>query len=184
MEKGRNEIRIHPELLEVLFAYRSKVSSVFRDVLGIHEIDHVAFTRISKDKQLLTLSSTPSLEFNLFNSQLWRFDKTYKPQWFQLCTQDHWQNLYSHSRYDELYYLKQIKHAYPLGINLAAQIDEEYIIYSIASKKSCTHTRDIFATQHDDFYKMGQYCANRLNSIFDDYDNFTTHTLPILAEYV
>ncbi|MFT4058537.1 MAG: hypothetical protein QM652_03210 [Legionella sp.] len=170
MERSRNNVRLHPDILEMLFAFKGKVSSVFRDVLGIHEIDHIACTRISKDNQLLTLSSTPSLEFNLFSSPLWRCDKTYKFQWLKLCQHDYWQNLYSHNRYDELYYLKQIKHAYPLGISLAAQIEEEYMIYSLASKKSCAHTRDLFATQSEDFYKIGQYCSNRLYSIFKTCD--------------
>jgi hypothetical protein len=183
MENSRNDVMLHPELLEALFAFRSKVSSVFRDVLGIHEIDHIAFTRINKNNQLLTLSSTPALEFNLFSSPLWRYDKAYKPQWFQLCLQDYWQNLYFQTRYDELYYLKQIKHAYPIGINLAAKIDEEYIIYSLASRKSCVHTREIFATQHDDFYKIGQYCSNRLNPILDACDSFSSQTLPLQVEY-
>lgn len=120
MENRRNEVMPHPQYLDVLFAFKSKVSSVFRDVMGIHEIDHIAFTRI-KNNQLLTLSSTPALEFNLFSSPLWQYDKTYHPQWFKLCIQDYWQSLYLHNRYDELYYLKQIKHAYPVGLSLAAK---------------------------------------------------------------
>ncbi len=183
MENSRNEVVLHPELLEVLFAFRSKVSSVFRDVLGIHEINHIAFTRINKNNQLLTLSSTPAMEFNLFSSSLWRYDKTYTPPWFQLGQQDYWQNLYCHTRYDELYYLKQIKHAYPIGLNLAAKTDEEYIIYSIASRSSCMHTRELFATQHDDFYKIGQYCSNSLNPLLNTCDNFSTHHLPIQVEH-
>lgn len=183
MENSRNKVMLHPELLEVLFAFRSKVSSVFRDVLGIHEIDHIAFTRINKHNQLLTLSSTPAMEFNLFSSSLWRYDITYTPAWFQLGQQDYWQNLYFPTRYDELYYLKQIKHAYPIGLNLAAKIDEEYIIYSLASRRSCTHTRELFASQHEDFYKIGQYCANKLNPLLNTCDNFSTHHLPMQVEY-
>ncbi len=77
MENRCNEVMPHPQYLDVLFAFKSKVSSVFRDVMGIHEIDHLAFTRINKNKQILTLSSTLALEFNLFSSLLWQYAKTY-----------------------------------------------------------------------------------------------------------
>ena len=169
MESSLNEVIPHPLLLEVLFAFKSKVSSVFRDVLGIHEIDHIAFTRINKDQQLITLSSTPAMEFNLFSGELWRYDKTYQPSWYQSCVQDYWQNLYAPARYDELYYLKQIKHGYPTGLSVAAKMDDEYIIYSLASRKSCAHTKELFANQHQDFYKIGQYCSNSLNVLLNPF---------------
>lgn len=165
--ENSNNLELHPQLLEVLFAFKNKVSTVFRDILGIHEIDHIALTRINNKNQLLTLSSTPAMEFNLFSSPLWRYDKTYNPKWFELCAQEYWQNLYYPTRYDELYYLKQIKHSYPIGLALAAKKDENYIVYSIASHKSCSHTRELFASQQEDFYKIGQYCSNRLSSLLD-----------------
>ncbi len=146
--------------------------------MGIHEIDHIAFTRVSQYNQLIALSSTPAMEFNLFSGPLWRYDRAYKPQWFKQCIQDYWQNLYIPARYDELYYLKQIKHAYPIGINLAAQIGKEYIIYSFASRKSCAHTRELFATVHDDFYKIGHYCSSRLEPLLNSCDNFSSPIPP------
>lgn len=178
MEKSRHEIMLHPELLEILFVFKSKASAVFRDVLGLHEIDHLAFTCINQNHQLISLSSTPALEFNLFSSSLWRYDQAYKPQWFHLGQQDYWQNLYEPERYDELYYLKQIKHAYPIGLNLAAQMEQLYIIYSLASRKSCVHTRELFANQHEDFYKIGQYCVNRLVPLLNAHTNFSSPTIP------
>lgn len=183
MERCNHEIMPHPQLLEVLFAFKSKVSAVFRDVLGIHEIDHIAFTRINKHNQLLTLSSTPAMEFNLFSGSLWRYDKTYASQWYQSCVQDYWQNLYTQARYDELYYLKQIKHHYPVGLSLAAKMDEEYIIFSLASRKFCDHTRELFAHQHDDFYKIGQYCSNQLNPLLNNCDNFSSNPSFMQVEY-
>jgi hypothetical protein len=157
--------------LEFLFAFKSKISTIFREVLGIHEINHVAVTRINKQNQILVFSSTPAMEFNLFNSKLWRHDQSYSPQWFQIGAQAYWQTLYDPLRYDELYYLKQIKHSFPIGLSLAAKINDEYLIYSLASHKSCSHTRELFSTQQEDFYKIGQYCTNRLNPFFNYCDS-------------
>ena len=182
MENSRNDLVPHPKFLEVLFAFKSKVSTVFRDVLGIHEIHHISLTHISKNNQLIALSSTPAMEFNLFNSPLWRYDQAYNPKWFTLCTQAYWQTLYNQARYDELYYLKQIKHSFPIGLSLAAKINDNFVIYSLASHKSCSHTRELFSTQQEDFYKIGQYCSNMLSPLFNHYDMLPSHT-PIQVEY-
>ncbi|ANN96746.1 TPA: hypothetical protein ACK8Z3_000029 [Legionella pneumophila] len=53
--------------------------------------------------------------------------------------------------YDELYYLDQIKHGFPIGFSLATKINENYVIYSIASHQSCAFTRELFSTHQEDF---------------------------------
>ncbi|MBA2650347.1 MAG: hypothetical protein H0U75_12295 [Legionella sp.] len=171
MENYHMDVSPHPQLLDFLFAFKSKVSAIFKDILGIHDIDHLAVTQI-KNHQLLTLSSTPAMEYNLFSTNLWCYDKSYNPQWYHLYTQAFWESLYQIRRYDELYYIKQIKHNLPLGLTLASQFGEGTILYSIASHKSCSHTKELFSTQFEDFQKIGQYCANLFSSLFNDEDFF------------
>lgn len=166
MEKSCETYAPHPHLLETLFAFKKKVSSVFRDVLGIYEINHIAITQVTKSKQLISLSSTPAMEFNLFNSGLWRYDRSYDPQWFSLANPELWSSLYDASRYDELYYLKQIKHHYALGLSMATTLNEQTLIYSLASHKADAETQDVFTHLHADFYKIGHYCFNLLEPLF------------------
>lgn len=170
MEFNTDEVRPHPKLIDTLFAFRRRVSSVFDDVLGIFEIRHVAITRISPDLQLSVLSSTPAMEFNLFSGNLWRFDNTFNPVWFKRCIQTNWQTLYQENRYDELYYLRQIKHQLPLGLSLSSILDDTYYIYSLASNLSCKKTQELFVNHHEEFYKIGQYCANMLAPLFPEMD--------------
>lgn len=177
MENCLNPVVLHPHYLDILFAFKSKVSNVFRDVLGIHEIHHIALTQINSNNELISLSSTPAMEFNLFSSLLWRYDHTYHPQWFNQCTQDDWQTLYHQERYDELYYLKQIKHNYPIGLSLAGRLNGNPMIYSLASHNSCVHTQNLFSTQFEIFYKIGQYCSNMLAPLFNDSDLLTSPSL-------
>ncbi len=177
MKNSGNTVVPHPYFLDLLFAFKSKISVVFRDVLGIHELAHIAITQITPDNQLLTLSSTPALDFNLFQSSLWRYDKTFDPAWFNLHTHSLWQDLYHPTRYDELYYLKQIKHRYTLGLSLAEQTTQHTLIYSLASHKNCAHTQELFITKQDDFYKIGHYCFNLLEPLFHLSEQWQPKTL-------
>lgn len=177
MENSCQIVVPHSRYLEILFAYKGKVSSVFKEVLGIHEIHHLALTRINHHNELITLSSTPAMEFNLFSSPLWQFDRTYSTDWFRLCTQATWQSLYDASRYDELYYLKQIKHNYPLGVSLAAKIDQDFFIFSIASHKGCPETQALFTEKQDELYQIGQYCSTQLKPLLTFYDEMALPSL-------
>ncbi len=156
------QISLHPNFLETLFAHKSQVSTVFKDILGLYKINHFAISHIDSQSRLLTLSSTPSLEFNLFSSNLWRFDKTYQPNWYSLCSSSPWQSLYSSERYDELYYLKQLKHHYPIGLSMAVKTADSHLIYSIASEAECQQTQAFFTSQQAHFNRIGEYCSNAL----------------------
>ena len=170
----QTNIVLHPHVLEILFAYQAKVIQVFKDVLGLYGISHMSISRVSERQELLTFSSTPSLEFNLFKSNLWRFDQTYQTRWYTRCTGSPWQSLYNPAQYNALHYLKQVKPQYPLGLSFAAKRSNHHVIYSIASQKDNQHMREFFKNPHDDFYKIGLYCSNLLLPIIDGCDKYTT----------
>lgn len=166
MEGSFMEIVYHPQFFETLFAFRSKVLAVFNDVLGIYEINHIAISQISAAHEILAFSSTPAMEYNLFSSNLWRYDQSYHPQWFSQCIQADWQSLYTPSYYDDLYYLKQVKHHYPIGCTQAVKLEDNFFLYSFATHRSCDSTRELFAYHYDDFSKIGLYCTMILAPLF------------------
>jgi len=170
MESCRTLLIPHSQLADALFIYKKKVMRIFQDVLGLHGIDHISVTRIDAQNNILVFSSTPAMEFNLFNSTLWQFDKTFTAEWFKQCGHASWQSLYSNTRYDELYYLRQIKHRLPVGLSLATKTTEEYLIYSIASKNEAVSTQAIFANEIESFYRIGHYCSNQLLPLFSCVD--------------
>lgn len=162
-----NEVTIpHTHFLETLFAYQCKVGQVFKDVLGLCEINHIAISHIDSNHKFLTFSSTPSLEFNLFHSNLWRFDRTYQINWYSLCALSPWQSLYTPKHFDALYYLKQIKHQYPLGLSFAIKQKTSHLVYSMASHNDDLYTHERFTNHVEDFYKIGTYCSNALLPLF------------------
>jgi len=161
-----NLITLAPDFFSALFRHQLNVRQVFKDVLGLYGISHVAITHINEKNQLLTLSSTPSLEFNLFYSRLWRYDKTYHPSWYQQEKPASWQSLYTADRYDDLYFLKQVKHQYALGLSLPIKVNHAHFIYSIASKTIEKDNDTVFKDDHALLYKIGHYCNNKLLPLF------------------
>ncbi|MCX7118244.1 MAG: hypothetical protein NTW94_10175 [Legionellales bacterium] len=167
MEDNPQVITPHGRFLDILFAYLGAVSHVFQDVKGLYGISHIAITHI-ENHRIMTFSSTPSLEFNLFSSNLWRFDKTYQTSWYQRCAMSAWPSLYTKAHYDELYYLKQLKHHLPLGVTFSTRSATGHVIYSMASHNADQETQDAFKNQQEHFCKIGQYCASLLLPFFQE----------------
>ena len=181
MELLQPDMALSPQWLNRLFAHKSKTRAIFRDVLALHEVNHIAIAYITAESTLLTLSSTPSLEYNMLSSGLWRFDNTYHPNWFKQNGHAYWQSLYSTERYDELYYIKQIKPHYPLGLSMAGPLGNGHVVYSIASSTDSDYTRDIFNTQRDELFQLGQYCSTHLLALLLEGDEaHSPHTLGTL----
>jgi hypothetical protein len=168
MDNKCEKVVLHPQLLEGLFAHKGEASNIFNDVLGLHDVHHIAVTRIDKDQRILVFSSTAALEFKLFKNQLWTFDKTYNPEWFKVGSLTSWQSLYHQERYDELYYIKQTLYQYSIGVSIATFHDDCNYIYSFATKHTPT-TDELFRSHESDFCKIGHYCRNLLIPLFEVY---------------
>lgn len=169
MDIINKDVTPHPQLLDVLFAHKSQVKPLFAEMLRRYEIDHIAVTHINLNQEILTFSSTPAIEFNLFNSGLWRLDNTYNPAWFEKRVTATWQSLYHPERYDELYYLKQLKPHYPIGYSFATKADGGPVIYSIASRKTAMDMQDITNARYEIFYGIQQRCAQLLLPLLTHY---------------
>lgn len=166
MEISSKKISPHSRLLDNLFTFKWKVSSIFAEILGLYEIHHIAITRINIENEILIFSSTPAIEFNLFSSQLWSFDNTFNPAWIMQCTHANWPSLYRKSHFEELYYLRQGKHHLFLTLSIGAKINDAYYIYSFASRSYCKNTSYLFSHPHKDLYRIGKHCAILLNPLF------------------
>lgn len=166
MDDRYKKIIPHTQLLEALFAFKSHVSTVFKDVLGIHNIHHLAITRVDALQQLLIFSSTPAMEYNLFSGDLWVFDDNYNPEKIGLNQLASWSTLYQSERYDELYYQRQTQHNFSSGFSLAIKTNDEHYICSYASTQFEHSENELTQHFYDDFYKIGQYCKNLLMPVF------------------
>ena len=167
MQTQWKETSTHPKLLDTLFGFKAKTMDIFNDVLGLHQISHIAVTQIDKDRKILVFSSTPAMEYNVFNNALWPFDKTYNPDWFTKTIFTNWEALYQTTHFDVLYYERQIKHHLSLGFSLAIQEEDRYYVYSIAFSKDNPPDPELLVGKVDDFKKIGLYCKNLLQPYYD-----------------
>jgi hypothetical protein len=164
MENSCTVVRPHPRFLEVLFGFKSNISSVFKDVLGLHQLHHIAITLRTTNNELISFSSSPALEYNLFSTSLWRYDKTYNPLWFELESQAYWEDLYQPTHFNALYYSKQVKPNFLTGLSLATRCKQGPIVFSLASHQACAE----WMRHKEELYRIGTYCLELLSPLFSE----------------
>lgn len=157
----------HPELLLQLFSNRYAVFSLFQNLIRPEGIDHIAVHKLNEQGQLSILSSTPAIEHTLFQNGLWQYDKSYQYSTFNEIGPQLWETLYEPHRRDELYYVKQQRPQFKLGVNFVIKNAEESFLISLAYRNQ----NQIIEKQLPYFLEAQQalieYHLHKFNALFE-----------------
>lgn len=149
---------LHPKALQALFTNKRETLRVFREIIGLFDIDHISIAYISERQELSFFSYTPSIEYHLIKWQLWQYDHAYQADFYQHQQNRLWAQLY-HPRYiHELKYIKEQRNHLYHGFSISRPLATCYCIYSYATKSA--HTR--FTPSDPIFIDIGDYCTTRL----------------------
>ncbi len=153
--------------LDKLFMHRHQFRTIFNEVLGLYAIHHISINFINQN-QLVTYSSTPALEYNLFSQSLWKFDKTYHANGLVLEKPYHWHELYEKSHFEELIWLKQKRYNYQTGFSYLEKFNSELIIYSFASFNEPDIANE-YVNDMNKLKQIGNYCTQALLPYYQRY---------------
>lgn len=159
----------HPKLVTQLFAHRHTVFCLFQKLIKPYGIDHIAVSHIDAQRRISILSSTPSLEYTLFQHGLWQHDKSYQTEYFKHASAISWEALYTLNRYDELHYIKQLRTYFELGVSFIAQNEGESYIISLATQHANDEIRHRFTKPLCYYHDMLQAYLQKLSPLFIQY---------------
>lgn len=155
----------HPQAENLLFQNKRDLLTVFSDVIGTYELAHLSITCISQTNEVVFLSHTPSIEYNLITSGLWKYDLSYDPLFYKSNQSRLWGELYDLDKYPDLHHLKQTKNQFSFGFSIPIKRDGFYLIYSFATKVRHINPHLFFFDKQNELIKMGNYCFNKLKHI-------------------
>lgn len=153
---------IHPRAQEILFEQKRKLSKIFREVLGHYEMDHLSIAVIKKNHEIFFLSSTPSIEFNLIEKNLWIYDDSYDPDFFRNPQCKLWSELFHKEKFIELRFIKQIVTGYVSGFSASVEFNNFYLVYSFATKSKRLDTEMEFFGLSNSLIKLGNFCFKKI----------------------
>ncbi|HBI21972.1 MAG TPA: hypothetical protein DDY37_05230 [Legionella sp.] len=153
----------HPLAHPILFKHKRAILSVFRDVIGINDIDHLSIACITHTNEVMFLSHTPSIEYHLMTSPLWSYDLLHTPHFYKNDDAKSWSELYHPDQYADLHAIKQAKHGFTTGFSIPIKRHGMHLVYSFATKSPNIHSNVFCLEKHDEFLRLGHYCFNQLS---------------------
>ncbi len=156
---------LHPLAHPLLFQHKRKLLSVFSDVIGINEIDHISMACITHANEIIYLSHTPSIEYQLMTSDLWSYDALHAPHFYTNDQPKLWSELYHSDKYHALHAIKQAKHGFKTGFSIPTQQHGLHLVYSFATKSPTPDPDLVFLARRDEFLSLGHYCFNKLSDL-------------------
>lgn len=176
MELIKPACTLNPHAKTILFQNKRAANRVFSDVIGLHDIDHIALTTISPKHELTFLSYTPSLEYNLITHDLWAYDLAYHPDFFKKRQCKLWSDLYHPDKHAELMQIKLHTTGFSAGLSTTLSYTNCTLLLSFATKSKHPEAERQLLEAHPELIRMGRYCFQHISHIFMPYLSKTTPT--------
>ncbi|EEZ95979.1 TPA: flagellar biosynthesis protein FlgJ [Legionella pneumophila] len=156
-------LRLHPKANEFLFEHYATVRKVFSDVLGQLETDYISIALINTSQQVFFLSSKPSIEQNLIENRLWRFDGCNQPEFFNQNQPKLWSEL-PHKDFEEVIERhKQVEPGLVSGIAIPDEFQSYKVVFSFGLKRINPEIQSKNAIHCKKLLAMGKFSLQRIS---------------------
>lgn len=160
---------LHPDVLDILFENRKFMKNVFENIKGIHEVDHFGLTIIDPLNKLITFSTTPNIEYNLINQNLWQFDPVFSKNTVDPSSIIWWDELPISIENDKVKTIKLSNNKYALGVSLNRQVNDFSVIYSFATKSTDEGLKNYYVDNLSGLIDIGDYCYKLIHEVYLQY---------------
>jgi len=165
-------VKLHDKAKQISFTHKNIIQPAFKRIVpsGIG-IDYFSLSIVDKKNTLSCYSSSPSLEFNLFNQDLWIHDGIYEISNHIDGIFRFWDALYSSQFQNTLKAEKQLKFGFLYGFYIMKKINDLFVIYSFATKSQTD--RSIFQKSINTLTSIGDYFFNETKSLHTEYTSIS-----------
>jgi hypothetical protein len=173
---NKNNISLHPEIMEILFENSRYIKNVFSDLKGIHGIAYMGIVCINPIRELLAFSTNPNIEYNLFNQTLWVEDHC-----FNLNNKDKNSLIKWNYQNETIERIKLKNNHFTIGMSVYRPIGDFDFIYSFATNEKIKGLDKYYQENLFDLIDMGDYFYKSLRNLYGFYN--PRYTLPDLKAF-
>ncbi len=164
-----DRIFLHSQAQNFLFENYRAMRLIFNDVLGHLEIDYISIALLNPKKELLFLSSQPSIEHNLIERELWTIDPCLQFSSFGHQETLVWNIIYNKPELIALKHYKLEKPNFSFAISKPTLHQDYCINYSFGVKTDDPFVHLNLLQDIETLVSMGKFCLqNILKEIYID----------------
>ncbi len=172
----KHKIKLHPEVIEILFENRRYIKNVFLNLQGLYGITHMGMACIDPSHELIAFSTTPNIECNLINQNLWINDHCFIPDVAHKNLLLWWD--YQNEKIEKI---KLNNNHFTLGMTIRRPISNFILVYSFATKEKGEGLQQFYSENLYSLIDMGDYFYKSLRGLYSSYA--LKHTPPKLSEF-
>lgn len=172
-----NQIKLHPEVIEILFENRRLINNVFSNLKGLHGITHMGMACIDPSNELIAFSTTPNIEHNLFNQHLWLEDHCFNLDIENKNSLAWWD--YQNEKIEKY---KLLNNRFTMGMTIYRPIGDFSFMYSFATNECAKGLHQYYIDNLFGLIDMGDYFYKSLRELYSRYS--LKHVPPELNEFI
>lgn len=169
-------IKLHPDVLKILFNHRGEIKKAFSNLKGLHGISHMGIACIDPSNELIAFSTTPSIEYNLIHQHLWMHDHCFSPDKAPKNTLLWWDY-----ELDKLEQIKLQNNRFTVGMTIVRPVGQFYLMYSFATQEKHKGLRQYYSENLFGLMDMGDYFFKSIRDVYGVYSQ--KHAPPQLSEF-
>lgn len=156
---------LHPEILTILFENRRYLKAVFLELHGLYNLSHFGITIIDRLGRTLAFSTTPTIEYNLVNQDLWQQDCSFTAP---TCFDDHlvW---WDENENQAIKKIKLLNNKFSLGMTMAKENQGLIYLYSFATQHKTINLKEYYRTHREGIMKIGDYFFRSIQNLYASY---------------
>lgn len=160
---------LHEDILDILFKHKKDIYRKLIDLKGLLLLEHIAITVINPENKLLIFSITPSVEYNLIVQGLWKYDLSFSISFHRKNSFYKWDKAYDANFFHHIKQIKELKHGFTFGCNVAKKVDNFTLIYSFATRSHNDHLSIYYHDHINDLIAIGDYGYNTIRNLYANY---------------
>lgn len=162
------EPQFHQDIERMSFENFWKIRKTYKEILGLHGIDHFSMNIVDPNHKTATFSYTPAILSNLIHTGLYRYNGAMSPTYYEHLDFFTWEQCYDR-RFSELMKIQmEKKFGINLGLAFVRKIGGFHLIYIFATKGSKTALLEE-TLDKTPFLSMGDHCYDLLRETYSQY---------------
>jgi hypothetical protein len=160
---------LHEEAAIMSFENCSQLGKIYKEVIGLRNIDHFSLNVVDQNGKMAILSYNPQIAYNIFKDGSYRYNGSISPDYYNNRDLYTWDEAYDPAFYHQLKNTMEKKNGIEIGIVLVKKIGEITLLYSFATKKDPYEFFIDLQENQNFFYSIGDHCFSLIAPIVKKY---------------
>lgn len=163
-------MKLHKDVLTISYKHRFEIRKVFREVLGIHDIDHFSLDLVNPQGEMVFLSANPSHGYEICARGYGIFYGATSPEYYENYEFYWWKDVKHRAFSHEINHIHD-KHGFRHGFMLVRQWNDFYLIYSFATRSEDPHFPSLIINKLNELFGLGDFIYNEMRDTYTEYTN-------------